>query len=547
MRIPKILRAAIFLATASVALAAKPNVLLICVDDLKPSLGCYGDDFAKTPRIDALAGRSTLFERAYCNQAVCAPSRNALITGLRPDTIGIYDLSTNFRKVLPDAVTLPQVFMKAGYRAEALGKILHVGHGNGEDAASWSVPPWKPKAPQYALDKSTAEMRHGKNGARGVATESADVADNFYADGKIADEAIVRLKAAAAKPGEPFFLAVGFVKPHLPFVAPTKYWDLYERSQVPLAEFREDPEGAPSYAPQSSGELRQYSDVPDMKRFSDDYQRLLIHGYYAATSYVDAQIGRVIDELDKSGLAENTIIVLWGDHGWHLGDHGMWCKHTNYEQAARIPLMIAQPGAKAGSGQRTDNFAETVDLYPTLCRMAGLEEPEGLDGYPLTIFGQDLERPTGKTHVIHVYPRGDKLGRAIRTGSYRMVEWKVPGADPETAEFELYDYVADPLETKNIADSNPEILLGMKEILAKYPEAKPQFKKGGKPGGKASPEKAKVDRDILFKSRDANKDGKLTMEEFLTNQPDAELAKVRFPKFDADGDGFLSREEFVKP
>jgi iduronate 2-sulfatase len=551
MRIPKPLRAAIFLATASAALAAKPNVLLICVDDLKPNLGCYGDKFAKTPHIDALAGRSTLFERAYCNQAVCAPSRNALITGLRPDTIGIYDLATNFRKVLPDAVTLPQVFMKAGYRAEALGKILHVGHGNTEDAASWSVAPWKPKGSHYMLKESTESMRAGKNGARGNATECADVPDDSYADGKIAAEAIARLKAAKAKPDEPFFLAVGFIKPHLPFVAPKKYWDLYKRPEVPLAEFRDVPKGAPSYAPQFGGELRQYADVPKEKMFPDDFQRELVHGYYAATSYVDAQIGKVLAELDESGLAENTIIVLWGDHGWHLGDHGMWCKHTNYEQAARIPLMIAEAGAKPGSGIHTDDFAETVDLYPTLCGMAGLKAPGNLDGKSLWLSlasSRAMKAPySGRTHVMHVYPRGERLGRAIRTGSYRMVEWKVPGASPDTAEFELYDYVADPLETRNIAESNPEILLGMREILAEYPEAKPQFKEGGKSGGKAPPEKAKVDRDILFKRRDANKDGKLTMEEFLTNQPDAEHAKSGFPKFDSDGDGFLSREEFVKP
>ncbi|QTN34365.1 sulfatase-like hydrolase/transferase [Akkermansiaceae bacterium] len=544
MRHVKTPAAAILLGSAIFALAEKPNVLLICVDDLKPALGCYGDTIAKTPQIDRLALRSTLFGRAYCNQAVCAPSRNALITGLRPDTLGIYDLETNFRKVAPDAVTMPQVFMKAGYRTQALGKILHTGHGNSEDAASWSMEPWKPKAPQFALPESTSTMKEGKNGARGAATESAEVADDFYADGKIADEAIARLKAAAGKPDEAFFLAVGFMKPHLPFVAPKKYWDLYERGEMPLAEFREVPKDAPPYALQFGGELRQYSDVPDVTVLPDDYQRLLIHGYYAATSYVDAQIGRVIDALDASGLSGNTIIVLWGDHGWHLGDHGMWCKHTNYEQAARIPLMIAKAGAKQGEGKRSDAFVETVDLFPTLCAMAGLAPAAGIDG--TDIFAA-LSDPSAGTmdHAIHVYPRGGRLGRAIRTGNYRMVEWKVPGADPETAEYELYDCLRDPLEKENIAAKNPEMLLGMKEILARYPEAKPQFRaKGGKP---ATRQKPKQDRGAMFDSRDANKDGRLTMGEFLSRQPDGDDARPRFQKFDRDGDGFLSREEFVKP
>lgn len=546
MRNRKTLTAAILLASAIPAFCEKPNVLLICVDDLKPVLGCYGDKVVKTPNIDRLASRSTLFERAYCNQAVCAPSRNSLMSGLRPDTLGIYDLGTNFRVSRPDAVTIPQVFMKAGYRAEALGKIMHVGHGNHEDAASWTVEPWKPGGSGYALPESSREMKPGDNGARGAATECADVADNSYGDGKVADEAIARLKAAAAKPGEPFFLAVGFLKPHLPFVAPKRYWNLYERGKMPLAEFRDVPEGAPSYAPQFGGELHQYADVPPGKVLPEDYQRLLVHGYYAATSYVDAQIGRLIDELDKSGLSENTVIVLWGDHGWHLGDHGMWCKHTNYEQAARIPLLIAKAGAKDGSGSRSAEFVETVDLFPTLCGMAGLTAPEELDGWEIASV---LPRAAARVrdHVIHVYPRSERLGRAIRNSQYRMVEWKVPGAAPESAEIELYDYASDPLEKENIAAKNPGIVKEMRAILATYPEAKPQIKakgSGGKPAPKGKPDR---DRGQMFKSRDTDKDGKLTMEEFMSKQPDGDAARARFPKFDKDGDGFLSPEEFTKP
>jgi iduronate 2-sulfatase len=199
---------------------AKTNVLLICVDDLKPTLGSYGDAFAKTPHLDALAARGVLFERAYCNQAVCSPSRNTLMTGLRPQTIGIYDLPTHFRKAVPEAVTVAQHFRQQGYRTEALGKIMHKGHGNIEDAPSWTVPHWVPKASTYALPESTADKREGRNGPRGTGTELAEVADDFYADGQTALEAVRRLEAAAQKPTEPFFLAVGFIRPHLPFVAP---------------------------------------------------------------------------------------------------------------------------------------------------------------------------------------------------------------------------------------------------------------------------------------------------------------------------------------
>lgn len=451
----------------------KPNVLLICVDDLKPLLGCYGDAKAVTPQLDKLAARSTVFENAYCNQAVCSPSRNALMTGLRPDTLGIYDLETHFRVAAPDAVTLSQAFMRDGYEAMALGKIYHVGHGNINDAASWSVPHWTPKAGHYALPENNQPERQSAKTGRGPATECADVPDETYTDGKIALEAVKRLKQLKAIPGKPFFLAVGFAKPHLPFVAPKQYWDLYKRSEIPLAEFREAPEGAPSFAPQYGGELRQYFGIPTNRVLPHDLQRELIHGYYAATSYVDAQIGKVLSALDELGLAKDTIVVLWGDHGWHLGDHSIWCKHTNYEEANRIPFLISAPGVKAS--QRTKAFAETVDLYPTLCELADIPLPIQPDGKSLVKILRD-PAASNKDHAIHVYPRKDLLGRAIRTNRYRLVEWKAPGAAPDTAILELYDYRNDPLEKKNISAEDPATVKVLREILARYPEAKPQVK-----------------------------------------------------------------------
>jgi iduronate 2-sulfatase len=532
--------------------ADKPNVLLICVDDLKPILGCYGDTQIKSPNIDALAKRSVLFESAYCNQAVCAPSRNSLMTSLRPQTLGIYDLGTNFRKTRPDAVTLAQAFKNSGYHTESLGKIFHVGHGNVDDEASWSVPSYKATVVGYALKENMAPKgltreealfsnKPAKDLPKGAAFENADVPDNAYGDGLVAEEAIKRLQAAAKKPDQPFFLGVGFVKPHLPFVAPKKYWDLYERASFKPADVQSPPEGAPSYAPQFGGELRNYKGIPEQGTLPEDLQRTLIHGYYAATSYMDAQLGRVLQTLDETGLSKNTIIVLWGDHGWHLGDHGIWCKHTNYQQAARIPVMVSAPGIAPA---RTQSFIETVDIYPTLCELASVQAPTGLDGKSFVPVLKDPAKQT-RDHIIHVYPRNELLGRAIHTERYRLVEWKKIGESAETAELELYDYQSDPDETKNLAKDQPEVVAQIRAILATHPEAKAQFRANTPNAPKGEKAKPKQDRVAMFKSRDKDQDGKLTREEFLANQPDPDEAPKRFPKFDANQDGFLSHEEFV--
>jgi iduronate 2-sulfatase len=525
----------LFLAITSLVAAAdekRPNVLLICVDDLKPVLRCYGDQTAITPNLDKLAAKGLRFDRAYTNQAVCSPSRNALMTSLRPQTLGIYDLPTHFRKGAPDAITLPQHFLKNGYYTEAMGKILHVGHGNIEDAASWSIPAWKPKAPGYAKKQKFVDS---PNGDRGASTESADVPDDFYGDGKLALHAVKRLHELKDK--GPFFMAVGFIKPHLPFIAPEKYWKLYDPASLPMPTVTEYPEGAPSYAPQNGGELRQYADMQGKKDIRAEDTRRLIHGYYAATSYMDAQLGLVMDALTAEGLEKNTIVILWGDHGWHLGDHGMWCKHTNYEQAARIPLIVAGPGIAAG--QSTQSMVETVDLYPTLTELAGLPAAQGLDGKSFTATLRDPTAPA-RSSVTHVYPRNNLLGRAIRTPRYRYVEWKKPGSPTAGAEHELYDYEADPLETKNLAKAQPEVMKELAAILALQPEAKPQL-------GQAktlSPADQKK-REEAFLKRDKDKDGKLSLDEFMLHQPDGAAAAPRFPLFDSDKDGALSQEEYV--
>jgi len=480
----------------------KPNVLLILVDDLKPALGAYGDPIAKSPNIDRLARRGLLFERAYANQAVCAPSRNAFLTGLRPTSTGIYDLGTNFRRATPDAVTLPQWAMRQGYRAEGLGKIFHVGHGNHEDPASWSVPHWRSAVVAYALPESHAAHGLTREEAlfanvpyeqaqtlqRGAAFEAADLADTEYPDGRLAEEAIGRLRQAKNRPDQPFFVALGFVKPHLPFCAPKKYWDLYDRKTIPLPARRTPPDGAPSYAPQFGGELRQYDGIPEKGEIPDDLQRTLIHGYYAAVSYVDAQIGRVLDELDRLKLTDETIMVLWGDHGYHLGDHGIWNKHTNYEQATRIPLIVVTPTLRR-PGARTAALVESVDLYPTIAELAGWPAPgvpQKLDGISVATL---LDRPDAAPQqaIFHAYPRnvasrgGEIIGSAVRTPRYRLVEWKRPGAAPETAELELYDYERDPAETRNVAADEPSVVAQLRALLRAQREPRPQLRSTSPP------------------------------------------------------------------
>ena len=456
------------------ALAAdRPNVLFIAVDDLRPELGCYGADPMRTPALDRFAGTALRFERAYCQQAVCSPSRTSLMTGRRPATTGVHDLNTHFRKNLPDVVTLSQHFKDHGYHAVGMGKIYH---GSLDDPASWSVPHRRPKAPLYGDPEIQADLvrqRKAKRGRKpaqvaerdpetglalkikrdyraksnGPSWEAADVADEVFHDGQLAGMAVRTLGRMADTP-KPFFLAVGFVRPHLPFVAPRKYFDLYPKEGIGLSPNPNAPADVPPIALHDFGELRQYQGIPKGKGPLPDQQaRDLRRAYYAATSYVDAQIGRVIDELDRLGLAEDTIVVVWGDHGWHLGDQGLWCKHSNFERAARVPLLLRVPGRT--SGESTPALVELVDVYPTLCEAAGLPLPEGLEGTSMMPLTDDPRRPW-KSAAFFEYPRGNRMGHSIRTDRYRYTAWT--GRDGAVVARELYDHQADPLETANLAD-----------------------------------------------------------------------------------------------
>jgi len=464
------------LANTAPAKVSKHNVLFIAVDDLKPNLGCYGDPLAKSPNIDRLAAKGLVFTRSYCQQALCSPSRTSLLTGLRPDTTRIYELETHFRKTIPNVVTLPEQFKRHGYHTQAFSKIYH---GGLDDPQSWTVPHWAPQRPGYATPEGLEIMERlrkeataaGKNiqdrrqAPRGLPWEAPDVPDNALADGATADKALEVLREVKDRP---LFLAVGFLKPHLPFVAPKKYWDMYDKNKFTLADNPNPPKDSPPIAWTSWGELRAYYGMPKQGPLTDEQARNMIHGYYAAASYTDAQIGRVVDELDRLGLRDNTVIILWGDHGWHLGDHGFWCKHTNYEQAVRAPLLISVPGQKT-AGQKSDALVEFVDICPTLFDLCGVPLTDGLEGTSFKPLIENPQRPWKKA-AFSQYPhgmkgRGQMMGHSLRTDRYRLTEWL--SKDKGEGEIELYDYQTDPGENVNIAGrpENAELVKQLTKLL----------------------------------------------------------------------------------
>ena len=439
-----------FALNAAGAARQRPNVLFIAVDDLRPELGCYGRDYIKSPNIDRIARQGMTFNRAYCQQAVCSPSRTSLLTGTRPDTTKVWDLVTHFRDAMPNEVTLPQHFKQNGYFVQGMGKIFHPGY---DDPRSWSTPWQTREAPSYAQLK-TPEVKDedkapkNKKKKSGPAFESGDVADNFYKDGKVAELAVSTLRDLSKKQ-EPFFFAVGFAKPHLPFVSPKKYWDLYDPAQIKLAPNPFRPKDAPEYALATSGELRNYTGMPAAGPIPDNVARQLKHGYYAAVSYTDTQIGKVLDELDRLDLRKNTIIVLWGDHGWKLGEHGEWCKHSNVENDTNAPLLLSVPGMK-NAGKHTDALVEFVDIYPTLSELAGMPLPSHLEGTSFKPVLDDPKRPW-KPAAFSQYPRQHLMGYSMRTDRYRFTVWVDRKDHSKIDSTELYDHQTDPQENTNIA------------------------------------------------------------------------------------------------
>ncbi len=448
------------------------NVLFLAVDDLRPALNCYGASHVQSPNIDRLAARGLRFDRVYCQQAVCAPSRASLMTGLRPDSTTIVDLEHPLRETIPEAVSVAHHFKNNGYRSVWLGKIYH---HHGDDPDGWSKPDWHPKRDDWAgtwqayADPRSAAIIEEHNAAQqraaaeakeagrqpprvrfgyGPAYESPDIPDNHYPDGMVADKAIEELRRLR---DQPFFLAAGFVKPHLPFNAPKKYWDLYDPASIELPSQRHWPTNSPDIARMDWGELRAYAGIPSEGPVSDDLARTLIRGYYACISYMDAQVGRVMDELDVLGLADNTAIVLWGDHGWKLNDYGAWCKHTNFEIDTRVPMILADPDHRSAAGEGTEALSEFVDIYPTLAELCGLPVPDHCEGSSMVPLLDDPGR-RWKEAAFSQYPRQNQeyMGYSMRTGRHRYTEWIHQDSGEITAR-ELYDHSDGPIATANLA------------------------------------------------------------------------------------------------
>jgi arylsulfatase A-like enzyme len=433
----------------------KMNVLFIAVDDLRPQLGCYGVKHIISPNIDRLARRGLLFESTYCQQAVCGPTRASLLSGVRPDTSKIYGNNTPVRKAMPRVTTLPEHFKNNGYETLSIGKIYH--HPS-DDRQGWSKEPsragtfpaglWKGRG--YLTSTAIAEMEHyGKQfpemKGRGPAFEAADVPDDSYPDGANVVHAIQELNRLKDRP---FFLAMGLYKPHLPFNAPKRYWDMYKPEDIKLADNPFVPKNAPSYAMTNWGELRNYYGIPKKGPCSEELARQLIHGYYACITYIDTLVGRLLDELERLELADNTVIILWGDHGWKLGEHGGWCKHTNFELDTHVPMILSVPGMKT-AGRRTKALTEYVDIYPTLSEACGLDLPGHLEGLSMMPLLDDPER-SWKRAAFSQYPRGRVMGYSMKTKRFRYTEWQ----DRQTGDVmarELYDHEKDPHENVNVA------------------------------------------------------------------------------------------------
>ncbi len=490
----------------------KPNVLFIIVDDLKPILGCYGDPFVKTPNIDRFAKEGVVFTNTYCQQAVCGPSRASFLTGMRPDYTGVWDLETEMRNINPEILSMPQFFKQNGYITAGIGKVFDSRSVDENiDKPSWSIPFYKKSNDYYPKEMGKAKGRYRGvkvleeieiyekiGGAKGLtgkelsnfikinakpSVESLDIPDNAYIDGAtvLHSKDILKVLKENAKP---FFFAVGITKPHLPFAVPKKYWDLYNRDEIQLAEFRENANNSPLVAYHGAGELYKYADIPPIASFSDvkggmelpfDKQKELIHGYYASVSYADALIGKLISTLVSLNLKDNTIVTIIGDHGWHLGDHNLWCKHSNFEQATRIPMIFKIPGIKAS---KTSALAEAVDIFPTLCDATGIKIPEQLQGVSLMPILKEIKSKV-KDYAVSQYRRGKNMrtfGYSIRTERFRLTLWMKdfyrlykPFDEGYIFSGELYDYDNDPLETENYYN-NKEYVSVKKELLDYFAE-----------------------------------------------------------------------------
>ena len=502
----------------TVCAADRPNILFIAVDDLRPSMGSYGDKLAVTPNMDRLAEQSLQFNRAYCQVAVCNPSRASLMTGLRPDNLGVWTLPIHFREAKPDAVTIPQWFRKFGYTAVSHGKIYH---NPTPDPQSWSEPIRSLPSLPYPYPDGTKDLIKAakeelpekdwrKKNLRPPCTAAPELNDNEVLDGARTDMAIEDLRRLG-KQKQPFFLAMGFIRPHLAWVAPKKYWDMHDPAKLPILNDQVITPNTPSYALHNNSELSHYLDLIDMPKpwdersLSQDQMRRMVHGYYACVSYVDAQIGRILDVLEEEGLADNTIVVLWSDHGWKLGEYRGWGKMTNYEIDTRVPLMISAPGMKNGkfptSGKQTDQLVELLDLFPTLCDLADIEMPDFVDGKSLVPILVEPETKVHSAAVSQYYRKvsaGEFMGYSIRTPTHRMIEWREFETGKVTAR-ELYYHLENSPESINLIDeASPELV---DEIAALLASTHPPKKLTMAPAIHSSPSSGRLPADISFSNK----------------------------------------------
>jgi arylsulfatase A-like enzyme len=473
--------------------AARPNVLLICIDDLRPQLGCYGEDYMHTPNLDRFAESAAVFDRHYVAVPTCGPSRACLLTGQHPQNDDWYE--NRVFESLPrgedwQAHSLPGAFRAAGYTTVGIGKVSHnpssrrypkptgkydkggnMTYAGPDDhepelAHAWDrvgVPTGAWEDPWGAFFGYEGGATRSYKLPKSPPVEAADVPDTGYPDGLIAEEAVrelLELKDA------PFFLAVGFYKPHLPFCAPKKYWDHYDRDKLPLAPYPGIPANIDErLSLHPNGELTgRYDALADRHEATEAEARRLRHGYFAAVSYVDAQVGKVLNELDRLGLSDNTIVVVWGDHGWHLGDSHVWGKHTAFEWSLRSALLMRVPGA-AAAGKHINGIVESVDLFPTLIDYCGVETPAALAGRSLRSLMDDPTAP-GKDAAWGFWDRGKHKALSMRTDRYRITRWTDP--DGTTAQVDLYDHENDPHETRNIAGEEAALV---EELLKDMPPA----------------------------------------------------------------------------
>jgi len=479
----------------------KHNILFISIDDLRTTLGVYNDTIVVSPNIDQLASEGITFLEAFCQSAVCAPSRASLMTGLRPDSTRVWHLGDKFRKINPDAVTMPQYFSKHGYHTVNLGKIFH---NYMPDSISWDEPDLRParylknewlkrdgetfyispdvNASQKIKRDSLLKLRpvrYADGWNTGPAWEAADVHDSMYYDGaqnKLVEKTLTRL----AHSDKPFYMGLGYFRPHLPFTVPKRYWDLYDKNAIPLSNNPDIPKNAPRQTMNSMYELRHYDGFGHIShptgsyRMSEDTIRTLRQGYYASVSYVDALIGDLINHMKKLNIYENTIIIVFGDHGYKLGDHNSWGKMTNYNIDLKVPLIIRYPN-QANKGAQTKGITELVDIFPTLCDIADIEIPDYMQGTSLLplIKNPKQQWKTAAFSQFHRRPKvsadGKRyMGYSINTDQYHYIEWyswnHKKGIKGELKNTELFDRIKDPFESENIAYHND--IIKVKEELA---------------------------------------------------------------------------------